>query len=493
MSNIIVNEDECGQGDDGVRVKLEKVDSQWSAPLYVEEPTLLLDLENAVPISRKSFEEFYGLCNKGPSLKRLKIGRDVTEAEVEKFFGPCNGKHSYRYNYREDERITKEVERLWMICHQRTVVPSNRNINKAEARGFALWKREPSVPVNWCVFAEWSIRDRIRRLHREEAKKSLGLGVGVSEGGIGEHSGDRTIPCASQPGRKNLDGGVPLKGGAEIPIAPIKKEDIAPITKEDRGTSIDMISDMILEWSELLAVVEDELAASHVEMKSLSERKEQCGQEFLRCSAQLADRKQLLEGASTRLTEIEADLKEPQAGSGDTPEVSYEALPSAGPLLRIFNSHVDMVRIFTEMFQKVERDHALATDAKETTEMEWNVFARKNKVLARQAEEVRSQLRLLKLGYDLPALHPRPPRFVRSESDNCDDCCVIANNKNCCFPGCEEEMHPSWWALFGLPMPSSAEEESRLLDGNLAGEGEFSHLPQTSVTILILGLGSQLQ
>ena len=169
--------------------------------MYAEEPTLLLDLENAVPITRKSFEEFYSLSNKGPSLKRLKIGRDVTEAEVEKFFGPCKGKNSYRYNYRDDEVVIKEVERLWMICHQRTVVLYNRIINKAEARGFALWKRESSVLVNWCVFAEWIVRDRIRQLHREEVKKSLGLGIGISEGGIGEHSGDKTVPFALKPGR----------------------------------------------------------------------------------------------------------------------------------------------------------------------------------------------------------------------------------------------------------------------------------------------------
>ena len=43
---------------------------------------------------------------------------------------------------------------------------------------------------------------------------------------------------------------------------------------------------------------------------------------------------------------------------------------------------------FTEMFQKGERDHTLAVDAKETTEIEWNDFARHNGVLARQAEEV---------------------------------------------------------------------------------------------------------
>jgi len=47
------------------------------------------------------------------------------------------------------------------------------------------------VPVNWCVFAEWIVRDRIRHLHREEVKKSVGFRV--SEGERREHSGDRSI------------------------------------------------------------------------------------------------------------------------------------------------------------------------------------------------------------------------------------------------------------------------------------------------------------
>ena len=98
----------------------------------------------------------------------------------------------------------------------------------------------------------------------------------------------------------------------------------------------------------------------------------------------------MLEGASTRLTAVEADLKDLNVGLGDSLEVSYEALPSTGPLLGIFNSHVDMVQTFTEMFQKGERDLALVVDVKETTEMEWNDFARQNGVLARQTEEVQS-------------------------------------------------------------------------------------------------------
>jgi len=34
-------------------------------------------------------------------------------------------------------------------------------------------------------------------------------------------------------------------------------------------------------------------------------------------------------------------------------------------------------------------------------------------------------------------------------------------------------MHFTWWALLGLPKPPSIEEESKLLEGIIDGQGEF--------------------
>ena len=389
------SEDERGEHEEvrelGGRVKLEKIDNQWAPPLYAEEPTLLLDLENPAPISRKCFEEFYGLSNKGPSLKWLKIGRDVTEAEVEKFFGPCSGKNSYRYNYHEDETIIKEVERLWMICHQWTVVPYNRSINKAEARGFALWKRDPSVPVNWCVFAEWTVRDRLRCLQRVQAKKLVG--GGISEGGREEHDSERVVPALSpKQDCESLDDQVPVAVSTEM----------APGAVKVRAAS----DDIILEWIELLGALETELGASDAGLKSISARKERCGQELLRCSTQLTDREHLLEGATAKLAQIEGDLATLKAEFIHTPDFSLESLPSAAPLLRSFHLHVDMVQTFTEMFEKGQRDHAKGAAENDATEIEWDEFARQRHVLAREKVEVQSQLRLLKAGYELTVLHP---------------------------------------------------------------------------------------
>ena len=136
-----------------VKVKIENVMSTWVPPLYAEEPTLVFD--GKLPVSRKTFESLYGLSNRGKSPKKLKIERDCTKAKVKRWFGLVIGKNAYHYK----EDVYREIEKLWMICHQRTVVPGIHYIKKAEAWGFICMKKDPPVLVNWTFFAEWCIRD----------------------------------------------------------------------------------------------------------------------------------------------------------------------------------------------------------------------------------------------------------------------------------------------------------------------------------------------
>lgn len=57
----------------------------------------------------------------------------------------------------------------WMICHQRNGVPNSRIINKLEARRWA-YKKMKGKKINWVVFAEWTIRDKLGRLNRDKEK-----------------------------------------------------------------------------------------------------------------------------------------------------------------------------------------------------------------------------------------------------------------------------------------------------------------------------------
>ena len=121
--------------------------------MFVEQPNIIFNGIN--PISKRMFTEKYGSCNRGQTPKHLKIGRDYTNAEVDEMFGPLVEKHSYCYNHTGDEELCKRVERMCMILHQNTVVPSSCFINCSEAHGFVVEAKEKEV--NWIVLDEWTI------------------------------------------------------------------------------------------------------------------------------------------------------------------------------------------------------------------------------------------------------------------------------------------------------------------------------------------------
>jgi hypothetical protein len=67
----------------------------------------------------------------------LKLNVHVSEEEVESLFGKKVGGNGYRYANSEDEEFVKNVERRWMICHQRTSVPKTRLVNISNELGCA--------------------------------------------------------------------------------------------------------------------------------------------------------------------------------------------------------------------------------------------------------------------------------------------------------------------------------------------------------------------
>jgi hypothetical protein len=63
----------------------------------------------------------------------LKLGLNYTEKEVLELFGPLTNKNGYRYNFNNNPKLVKHIEKLWMIAHQHTKMPTMRIINKAYA------------------------------------------------------------------------------------------------------------------------------------------------------------------------------------------------------------------------------------------------------------------------------------------------------------------------------------------------------------------------
>jgi hypothetical protein len=78
-----------------------------------------LSLIGRLNFFRKVSTQKYGINNQRITQKRLKIGKEIEEEEVEALFGPCNH-NGYRYCHNEDEAFISRVEALWMIMHQRT-------------------------------------------------------------------------------------------------------------------------------------------------------------------------------------------------------------------------------------------------------------------------------------------------------------------------------------------------------------------------------------
>jgi hypothetical protein len=65
-------------------------------------------------------KEKYNFCNTCINPKRLKIGKDYIDEELQALFRPNNNKNGYQYLFSEDEKLIKQVEELWMIVHQHT-------------------------------------------------------------------------------------------------------------------------------------------------------------------------------------------------------------------------------------------------------------------------------------------------------------------------------------------------------------------------------------
>jgi len=109
----------CGSSGKHVKVKIEGIIVHvcYVDPLYGTYLNIIFDRK--IELFQKSFLGKYGINNQRIAQKRLKIGKEIEEEEVEALFGPCNC-NGYRYCHNEDEALISRVKTLWMIMHQRT-------------------------------------------------------------------------------------------------------------------------------------------------------------------------------------------------------------------------------------------------------------------------------------------------------------------------------------------------------------------------------------
>ena len=171
----------------------------WVEPLYAEQPSLCWNRVD--PISRKAFEKAYGLNNQGIPPKRLKFGMHLEESEVDARFGARVGNNGYNYSYLEDTEFVKRIDWLWMITHQRTQMPNTRLINLSEAKGVVYENKKRKKDVNWCVHAEWTCCDQLRRINQENDTTKIGKAVVVEVSGDEQ---DNEGAIAARPSQRSV-------------------------------------------------------------------------------------------------------------------------------------------------------------------------------------------------------------------------------------------------------------------------------------------------
>jgi hypothetical protein len=88
----------------------------------------------------------------------LKLGLDYIEKHVLVLFGPLTNKSGFCYSFNNNLELVKHIEKLWMIAHQHTKMPTTQIINKALASGVVCERKNHLI--NWAMFVEWTIRDQ---------------------------------------------------------------------------------------------------------------------------------------------------------------------------------------------------------------------------------------------------------------------------------------------------------------------------------------------
>jgi len=126
MSDTEVFEEEqeslLGKGRQSVRKNVKVKGTTWVDLLYVELSTITWD--KLTLLKRRYFAEAFGLRNENLAPKQLKYGIHLLELDIEALFGVKVNSNGYTYSSLEDTSFVEKVERIWMLTHQRTSVPT---------------------------------------------------------------------------------------------------------------------------------------------------------------------------------------------------------------------------------------------------------------------------------------------------------------------------------------------------------------------------------
>ena len=448
---------------------VERKTASYVRPLYAEAPKLIFDRVHAV--SRTQFAKKYGLNNGGMSPKQLRVGTHCTEAEVERWFGPCVNQNGYKYCHLDDEEFVKAVELNWMICHQKTGVPNTRLINKAEARGYTCErlsgnrKRE----VNWACFAEWTCRDQLRRIQCE--REGL-LGVG-----------DARVKGAALD-REDPKGGIGFLGTE-------KKTLLQDLTAPTMLSSQcrEAVEESVAELREHLTAFERNMPEQEELVQRLLKDKVDLGLEVMKVQSQLEDLRQLVATAKANLSNLQVDLITLLAPQSESPLSKGSLGAQRGEmdsLERKIDSQKGMLSAFEEMLAAAEKTSTASSVKLSTTKVAWELAVEKVESMGRHKKALSEQLEYIQARNRRLGFEPSPPDFslfgfhesfsfdllpcpfcamgweptweLKLASCKCayHSWCALthfSSSLRCFAKHCTKEQHPDWWAKSGIKKP----------------------------------------
>jgi hypothetical protein len=67
---------------------------------------------------------------------------------------PFKIKNGHNYVFSEDHVLIAKIERLWMLVHQRHVVPTTKLVSLGFAKGVAM-EIVKGKKMNWAMYAKW--------------------------------------------------------------------------------------------------------------------------------------------------------------------------------------------------------------------------------------------------------------------------------------------------------------------------------------------------
>jgi hypothetical protein len=381
--------------------------SSWVDPLYACQPEILWDRKSLV--TRDWFTEKYSLCNRGITPKQIKIGIHLEEADVESLFGPRQNGNGYRYATM-DEEFVRKVETMWMICHQKTVVPNTRMVNVSEAKGFA-YEIVKKKETNWALFAEWTCRDQLKKLRAEEEEAAKSRYTPV-RGEVGSEK-----DC--EAGKENW----PLEQGRDdeinyAPILPRLSQKIA------QGQKIAMA---IGEWQQCLDTLEQESLGLDEYVQRLLFEKEDARMVVHKVSSQMEYGRQLIADARAKLSELEAerdcmksklDSVRPEEGGLHLNYIDPGMVDFEGLQQRI-QAQKGILAVFEETCGGRQAE-TIELSKLENADEAWSVAKNKQHMWKRHRLAFQSQLRGMKCGYERPATTPAPlPTMYNDYIEEC--------------------------------------------------------------------------